>query len=211
MKRFENRIEAGRSLADALHEYAHRKDVVVLGLPRGGVVPAFEVAKKLELPLDIIVVRKIGAPDDPELALGAFSEDGVVFFNTDVMHMLGLRRVDLQDAIDAKVQEVEDRRQLFRKGRMPLDLKGKTALIIDDGVATGATIRAAVMSAKKRGAAKVVVGLPVAPIEFKETISSDVDALCILNQPQTFQGVGYFYDDFLQVEDADVLKLLHLS
>lgn len=209
MKRFENRIEAGRMLADALQDYASKNNAVVLGLPRGGVVPAFEIAKKLQLPLDIIIVRKIGAPYDPELALGPFSEDGVIFFNTDVMHMLGLRRIDLQDAIDAKAQEVEDRRQLFRKGQMPLDLNGKTAIIVDDGVATGATMRAAVMSAKKRGAAKIVIALPVAPIEFNEAIGSEVDEMCILNQPDEFPGVGYFYNDFLQVEDSDVLHLLH--
>lgn len=210
MAQFKNRVQAGRLLADALVDYADDPHTVVIGLPRGGVVPAFEVAKKLDLPLDVIIVRKIGVPFQPELAAGALSEDGIMLFNQDVMSLLGLTRQDMQGIIDEKLQEAAQRRVLFRAGKAPLDLTDKTVIIIDDGVATGATLRVAIATAKKRGAKRIVVALPVAPTGFKSQIESEADEIIVLYESELFPGVGYFYDDFLQVEDQDVLDLLHL-
>ena len=209
MVHFKDRVQAGRLLAEALKKYADDPQAVVLGLPRGGVVPAFEVAQLLHLPLDVIIVRKIGAPFEPELALGALTEDGNILFNRDVMAMLGLVRHDVQDIVDEKLKEAEQRRVLFRAGNKPLDLSGKTAIIIDDGVATGATLRVAVTAAKKRGAERIVVALPIAPAGFKSEIEPEADEVIVLHESEVFPGVSYFYDNFLQVEDQDVVHLLH--
>lgn len=209
MAQFKNRIQAGELLAQSLHGYLRASNTVVIGLPRGGVVPAFEVAKLLQLPLDIIIVRKIGAPFESELAVGAISEDGNTVFNRDVMATLGLSRADLQDILDEKLKEIELRRRMFRAGKKPMDLTGKTAIIIDDGVATGATLRVAIMAAKKRGASRIVIALPVAPADFKDQVAADVDEVLVLHESVFFPGVGYFYDEFIQIEDQEVLDLLH--
>ena len=209
--RFKNRIFAGQMLAEALKKYNHDPEAVVIGLPRGGVVPAYEIAHQLGLPLDIIIVRKIGAPFEPELAVGALSEDGIILFNDDVLDMLRLTREDMRDAVAQKLEEASKRRILFRAGKEPIDLHGKTVIIVDDGVATGATLRVAIKTAKKRGAHRIVVALPVAPTEFKSQIASEVDEAIILSESDFFPGVGYFYDVFQQVEDQEVLHLLHIS
>lgn len=209
MAQFKDRVEAGNLLADKLLKYAHDPNTVVLGLPRGGVVPAYEVAKRLDIPLDIIIVRKIGLPFDPELALGAITEDDVIIYNDDVLSLIGIDRKAIHKLVDAQRNEIARRVALFRDEKKPLDLKGKTAILIDDGVATGATVRAAIMSAKKRGAARIVVALPVAPTSFKDEISTIADEIVILYTMPSFPGISYFYDNFLQVDDNYVLHLLH--
>lgn len=208
MFRFHDRSQAGALLAQALHAYAHNKHAIVIGLPRGGVVVAYEIAKKLHLPLDIIVPRKIGAPMQPELAVGAVTEDGSVLYNQDVMQQLGLRPADLAATIEAEVQEARRRINVFRAHKPPLDLHGETVIMVDDGVATGATMRAALESARHKGAQYIILALPVAPPEFRGTVASAVDEVVILQEPEFFPSVGYFYERFDQTEDQEVIKLL---
>ncbi len=208
MIRFKDRKQAGKLLADGLQSFAGKKDTIVIGLPRGGVVPAYEVAQKLHVPLDVIVPRKVGAPLQPELAVGAVTEDGTVLFNEHVLFKFGLKPEDVSDIVAHERNEAQRRIALFRKNKPPLDLHNKVVIIVDDGVATGATMRAAIASAKKRGAGKIVLALPVAPTGFKNQIQVDVDEVVILQEPDFFPAVGYFYDDFKQVEDDQVVKLL---
>lgn len=211
MIRFKNRTQAGQLLADALQKYAHLPDTIVIGLPRGGVVPAYEIAHKLGLPLDVIVPRKIGTPLQPELAVGAVTEDGTVLFNEHVMYKFGLRPEDVHDTIKREQMEFQRRIALFRKNKPPLDLQNKTVILVDDGVATGATMRASIASAKRRGAQKIILALPVAPIGFRKLIEPEVDAMAILQEPEFFPAVGYFFNDFTQVEDEQVVALLHVA
>lgn len=208
MIRFKDRKEAGQQLAKQLERYKNRPDVVVIGLPRGGVVNAFEVAQALKVPLDVIVPRKIGAPLQPELAVGAVTEDGALLFNEDVLEMIRVKKEDVKHIIEAEKKEAQRRIAMFRKDKPPLDLHGKTAILIDDGVATGATMRAAIRSAQKKGAEHIVLALPVAPQRFRDTIAKEVDEIVILDEPDFFPAVGYFYQDFTQTEDEEVIELL---
>ncbi len=208
MNRFKDRHQAGQLLAQALQQYAHSPETVVIGLPRGGVVTAYEVAQALDLPLDVIVPRKLGAPLQPELAVGAVTEDGLVLFNAEVMHKFGLHEKDMQPTIDQQIKEAQRRIALFRKDRPPLDLHGKTVIMVDDGVATGATMRAAIQSARAKGAERIILALPVAPIRFRESIKDAVDGIVILQEPAFFPAVGYFYEQFAQTEDDEVVRLL---
>lgn len=208
MNRFKDRKDAGRLLAQALLKYKNDTHAIVIGLPRGGVVPAAEVAKLLHLPLDVIVPRKIGAPLQPELAIGAAAEDGTVLYNQDVMQMLGLVPEDVQYIVNAEVKEAQRRVRLFRNNRPPLDLHGKTAIIVDDGVATGATMHAALLSARKKGAQRIVLALPVAPPDFRAMIANDVDEIVILKEAAFFPGISFFYEEFEQVPDDVVVSLL---
>lgn len=205
-----NRKEAGKSLADALKEYKNKPDTIVLGLPRGGVVPAFEIAQQLDLPMDIIVTRKIGAPFQPELAVGALTQEGKAIFN-DQLTILGLSQEQLEPII--KQERIEGKRRLerYRPGRTPLALKGKTALIIDDGIATGATTRAAIESARELGARKIVVAVPVAPPDTAEQLAKEVDEFICLATPELFGAVGQFYKEFAQTEDEEVIALMKQS
>ncbi len=211
MIRFKDRKQAGKLLADALQGYANKPDTIVIGLPRGGVVLAYEIAQKLNLPLDVIVPRKVGVPLQPELAVGAVTEDGTVLFNDHVMLKFGLKPEDVQNIVNKELQESQRRIAMFRKGKPPLDLHNKKVVLVDDGVATGATMRAAIASAEKRGAQEIILALPVAPIGFKEAVRSNVDGMVILQEPVFFPAVGYFYDDFTQVEDDQVVKLLDMK
>ncbi len=211
MNRFKDRHSAGQLLARALQSYARDPHAIVIGLPRGGVVTAYEVTKALDLPLDVIVPRKLGAPGQPELAVGAVTEDASVLFNNDIMIRLGLKPQDLDHIVDAQIKEAQRRIALFRKDRPPLDLHGKTAIIVDDGVATGATMRAAIKSACAKGAERIILALPVAPIRFRDSIQDAVDEIIILQEPEFFPAVGYFYEQFAQTEDDEVVRLLEQS
>jgi predicted phosphoribosyltransferase len=207
--RFKNRKQAGQLLAQELQKYAYNKNVIVIGLPRGGVVPAYEIAKVLHAPLDVIVPRKIGAPFQPELAVGAVTENGTVLFNESVMNKFGLTLNDVSDIIQREQQEAQRRIALFRKNKLPLNLENKIVILVDDGVATGATMRAAIASARQRGAQQIVLALPVAPSDFRKMVQDEVDDVVILYEPDFFPAVGYFYDDFAQVQDDEVVKLLN--
>lgn len=205
---FKDRVDAGKLLAQQLLEYKDKPEVIVLGLPRGGVVTAFEIAKILDVPLDIVVPRKIGAPLNPELAVAAIAEDGSIIINDQLMNNLGLQLDDLQDLITTEKQEAARRMKLYRIGRPPLELAGKTVILVDDGIATGATMRAAISSVRSRGAKSIVVAVPVAPPDAIEEIRSEVEDLVCLFMTENFLGIGDFYDEFSQTKDQEVIDLM---
>ncbi|MCV7346555.1 phosphoribosyltransferase [Mycolicibacterium rhodesiae] len=207
MQRFADRADAGRQLAESLAGYRDA-DVLVLGLPRGGVPVAFEVAKALAAPLDVLVVRKLGVPGQPELAFGAIGEDGVRVINEAV-----LRHVVISDAEIAEV-DAEQRTELarrvarYRGGKTPLPLAGRVVLIIDDGFATGSTARAACLVARARGAAKVVLAAPIGAPDTIAELRSYADEVVCPGAPRNFSAVGQGYDDFRQTSDEQVTALL---
>jgi predicted phosphoribosyltransferase len=198
-------------LAEKLGQYRDRGDVIVLALPRGGVVTGFEVARLLNVPLDVLIVRKIGFPGQEELAAGAVSETGSVVFNRDIMAMGGLSEEFLQREVERQKQEIDRRVALYRSGRGLAGLEGRTVILIDDGVATGATVKAAVAALKQEKLAKLVLALPVAPPETVNVLRAMVDELVCLETPQYFMAVGAHFQDFTQVTDQEVVELLHRS
>ncbi len=204
---FKDRVEAGKKLAAALSEFKG-EDAVVLGIPRGGVVVANEVAKGLGAPLDIVVTRKIEAPGEPEYALGAVTQEGDVIIDRQAAESLGAGKEYLDGQIRQKREEVKDRLRTLR-GDVPYPhLEGKVVIIVDDGIATGSSVGAAVMSVKKRGPKKVVVATPVAPASTVEMLSEDGTKVVCLETPGDFLAIGEFYSDFDQVEDAEVRRIL---
>lgn len=207
---FRDRIDAGQRLADALRPY-HGSDAVVLGIPRGGVPVAAEVARLLGLPLDIVVARKLGAPGQPELAIGAVTANGGLYLNHDLIRDLGVDQAYLDSAVERKRAEARDRESRFRGGRPGPALAGRIAIVVDDGLATGATIRAAVQSVRHAGPAKLVVAVPVGAIESCASLRSEVDELVCLWTPDDFMAVGQFYDDFSPTEDDEVERILRAA
>jgi putative phosphoribosyl transferase len=204
---FKDRVEAGKRLAEALKSF-RGKDVVVLGIPRGGVVVANEVAKVLGAPLDIVVTRKIEAPGEPEFALGAVTQEGDVVIDRQTAESLGATPQYLNDQIRRKREEVNDRMRRLRGDAPYPELEGKVVLIIDDGIATGKSITAAVISVKKRKPKEVVVAVPVAPREAIETLSAEGTRVVCLQTPGSFFAIGEFYRDFDQVDDAEVIRIM---
>lgn len=204
---FKDREEAGKELARALVEFRGR-NVMVLGMPRGGVVVAREVAEALGVPLDIVVTRKIGAPGEPEFALGAITQEGDVIVDSRAAESVGATTEYLQGEARRKKSEVKERMRSLR-GDMPYpSLEGKTVIIVDDGMATGNSMRAAVQSVRKRGPREVVVAVPVAPQEAVAELSREGTRVVCLEQPRFFFAIGEFYKDFEQVEDSEVRELL---
>lgn len=205
---FEDRQDAGRQLAGRLGGLGPA-DPVVLALPRGGVPVAAEVARALGAPLDLVLVRKIGAPGQEELAAGAVvdGEDGIVF-NDGVLRSLGMRPEHFAPAIRRKLAEIEERRQSYLAGREPLPLVGRTAILVDDGIATGATVRAALKALRRRGPARIVLAVPVAPPEVLAGLRPLVDELVCLDAPLGFWAVGAHYRRFDQTPDAEVVALM---
>jgi putative phosphoribosyl transferase len=204
---FADRTDAGKLLAEHLGRFAV-EDVVVLGLPRGGVPVAAEVAAALEAPLDVIVVRKLGVPFQPELAMGAIGEDGARVINDEVVGLAHITRKELAAAEARERPELERRARRFRAAGPRIDLQGRTALIVDDGIATGSTARAACQVARAHGAAKVVLAAPVAPSDVARRFDGVVDELVVCATPEPFYGVGQFYTDFSQTSDEEVVDLL---
>jgi putative phosphoribosyl transferase len=207
---FRDRVDAGRQLARRL-ETLDRDRLIALGLPRGGVVIASEVAAALEIPLDVVVVRKLGVPFQPELAMGAIGEDGVRVIDQRVVGAAGIRDRQIQMVEERERLELARRARMFRGGRPRLDLTGATALILDDGIATGSTARAAVEVAKKLGAARVVVAAPVTSVEAVRVLSEVADQVVYLTAPPGFLAIGEFYSDFSATSDTEVVKLLGSS
>ena len=205
--RFRNREEAGRRLAAELERFAG-DDLVVLGLPRGGVPVAYWVAEALDAPLDVIVVRKLGVPFQPELAMGAIGEGGARVINTMVTEAAAVSDEDIAEVEARELAELEHRVHEFRRGRPRVDLTGKTAVIVDDGIATGSTAKAACPVARQLGAARVVLAAPVAPVEAEQRLADSADELVVVATPEPFFGVGQFYDDFGQTPDHEVVELL---
>ena len=205
---FANRTEAGRLLAEKLGEYADRSDVIVLGLPRGGVPVAYEVAERLRAPLDVFIVRKLGVPGFEELAAGAIASGGVRVLNQDVMRAIPHAH-EVIEAVSAKeTAELERREQLYREGRAAPQVRDRTVILVDDGLATGASMRAAVKALRHSGAAKIVVAVPVGPPDTCREIKEEADETICLSTPEFFQAVGQYYEDFSQTSDDDVRELL---
>jgi predicted phosphoribosyltransferase len=205
---FANRTEAGRLLVEKLVKYAGRDDVIVLGLPRGGVPVAFEVAHRLGAPLDVFIVRKLGVPGFEELAAGAIASGGVRVLNEDVMRSIP----HADEAIDAvtirETAELERREQIYREGRPAPQLRDRIVILVDDGLATGATMRAAIEALRQSGAAKIVVAVPVGPQDTCRELEEEADETICLSTPEFFQAVGQYYEDFSQTSDEDVRELL---
>ena len=204
---FANRADAGRALADRLSALKLR-DPVVVGLPRGGVVVAAEVARILEAPLDIVVVRKVGAPWNPELALGAVGEGRVLVRNEDILRVVGLGEAAFRVAAQEAAAQVETRSLRLRGGRPPLEARGRNVILVDDGIATGATAEAAIRVLKAQGAARVVLAVPVATPDAVAHLRTSADEVIVVDAPPELGAIGAWYADFSEVTDDQVLALL---
>lgn len=205
---FHDRAEAGRLLADKLADYAGRSDVVVLGLPRGGVPVAFEVARQLHAPLDVFLVRKLGVPGYEELAMGALATGGVRVLNADVVRALGISE-DIIESVAAKEQDELERRERVYRGNHPsLDVGGRIVILVDDGLATGSTMRAAAAALRQQGPARIVIAVPVGAQETCGELRAEVDEIVCLRTPEPFHAVGLWYKNFSQTTDQEVRELL---
>ena len=207
MKRFVDRSEAGRALAAHLMEYADG-DTIVLALPRGGVPVAFEIAVALDVRMDVLIVRKIGVPWNPEYALGAIASDGIVVLDETLMNELGLSRADLASILWAESRELKRREKLYRGNEPYPELEDHTVLLVDDGLATGSTMLAAVKVVRTRRPRRVVVAVPIASIEACSGLERVADRTVCVETPEPFFGVGVWYEDFSQTSDEQVLALL---
>jgi putative phosphoribosyl transferase len=205
--RFRDRADAGRQLAWRLQQYRTEAPVVV-GLPRGGVPVAAEVARALEAPLDVLVVRKLGCPWQPELALGAIGEAGAMVLNPALITSIGLAPQDLAGVIGAERGELERRLARYRGTRPAVPVAGRTVIVVDDGLATGATARAAIRVLRQRGARRIVLAVPVAPPETVKALGAVADEVVALETPRAFLAIGQCYDDFAQTSDQEVTRLL---
>jgi predicted phosphoribosyltransferase len=205
---FRDRTDGGRQLAAALTPFAGRPDVLVLALPRGGVPVAFEVARALGTPLDVFLVRKLGTPGRPELAMGALASGGVRVLSREVIAAMGVSRDEIDATVEREWRELDRRERAYRGERSAPDVRGLVAIVVDDGLATGATMRAAVAALRREGAARIIVAVPVAA---RETVAEFRDAglevVCV-REPDPFLAVAQWYDDFSQTTDADVRTLL---
>jgi predicted phosphoribosyltransferase len=208
---FLDRREGGRKLAARLAGFGGRNDIAVLALPRGGIPVGYEVARELGAPLDVFVVRKLGVPGHEELAMGAIASGGAVSVNREVVTALGISERDLNELAEAEAAEVTWREELYREGRRPLDLRGRTVLVVDDGLATGSTMMAAILALRELGPSRVVVAVPVAPAETCRDLEDQADEVICLETPDPFFAVGQFYRDFSQVSDQEVRRLLRLA
>lgn len=211
MKIFKDRTSAGKLLAKHLKQYKGQGNTIVLGIPRGGVVVAHEVVKELNLPLDILVTRKIGAPNQPELALGAVDADGEVIWEENLLKGTGFSKEELREFINLELAELKRREETFRHGKKPLDLKEKIIILVDDGIATGSTTLAAINYLIRHQVKKIILAIPVASKESIEKIARQLGKfgeVLSLETPEYFQAVGQFYYQFEPVEDREVIQLL---
>jgi putative phosphoribosyl transferase len=207
-RRFRDRVDAGRLLAGELGEFARRPDVIVLGVPRGGVVVAFQVAAALGVPMDVLTVRKLGVPGHQELAMGAVGSGGVCVLNADVIAELGITEAEIRAATTRERLEVERRERLYRGGAPSPDLRDRVVLIVDDGIATGATTRAAIDAVYAQAAKQVVIAVPVAPAQTCAELAPRVDELVCLMAPVGFISVGSWYEEFSACSDDTVRELV---
>jgi len=204
---FKDRVDAGKILAEKLSKYAAEKPLV-LGLPRGGVPVAFEVAKALKAPLDVYIVRKLGVPGHEELAMGAIATGDVRVLNESVIGPLQISKEAIETETKKEKEELKRRERVYRSGRAPLVVANRTVLLIDDGIATGSTIKAAIAALKKQKAAKIIVGVPVAPSSTIEELKKEVDDLVCVSTPDFFIAISVWYDEFPQTTDEQVRELL---
>ena len=205
---FADRQDAGRQLAEALADYREQNDTIVLGLPRGGVITASEVAKALKLPLDIVVPRKIGFPGNPELAIGAVTEDGEEILHEEMLKHYDIDEAYLRGEVDKERAEAKRRLKAYRGDKKPLVLQGKTAIVVDDGVATGATMMAALTSCRAKQAAAIIAAVPVIATDTISKLEALSDKVIWLHAPLFFGSVGSFYTDFPQTTDDEVIEQL---
>jgi putative phosphoribosyl transferase len=205
---FADRAEAGRELASHLRSYANRDDVIVLGTPRGGVPVALEVAKALAAPLDVLVLRKLGVPGREELAFGAIASEDVRILDPYIVQSLGLTPADIERVTWVEKQELRRRERRYRAGRPPLEVSGLTVILVDDGIATGSSMLAAIRALRQMHPAAIVIAAPVAPHATCTRLRPEVDELVCLATPEPFYGVGQFYADFSEVSDNEVTDLL---
>ncbi len=208
---FADREEAGRALAARLRKYAGRSDVVVLALPRGGVPVGYEVARTLGAPLDVFLVRKLGVPGREELALGAIGTGGSIVLNQDVVEALRIPREEIARIVTRERRELERRERLYRGDRPPLSLEDKTVILVDDGIATGASMRVAIAALHARNPARIVVAVPLGPAETCAQLARFANEVVCVRTPEPFAGVGAWYDDFRQLDDDEVRTLLRHS
>jgi putative phosphoribosyl transferase len=205
---FRDRAEAGAFLARKLAAHAGRQDTVVLALPRGGVPVAFEVAKSLNAPLDVFIVRKLGVPGQEELAMGATATGRVRVLDQDIITTLGISDEVLDSVIAKEERELERREELYRGDRPPCQIEGKTVILVDDGLATGSTMRAAVLALRRRKPARVIAAVAVAAVSTCEEFKDEVDEIVCATTPKPFYAVGQWYEDFSQTTDGEVQELL---
>ena len=205
---FRDRSHAGRALAGMLARYAGRPDVVVLALPRGGVPVGYEVARALGAPLDVFVVRKLGVPGHEELAMGAIASGGVRIVSENVVEALNISDRVIATVAAAEARELERRERLYREGRLFPDVRGRTLILVDDGLATGSSMRAAAAALRSLGAARIVAAVPVAPKESCDALRELVDEVVCARVPERFMAVGEWYEDFSQTSDEEVSELL---
>lgn len=208
LQKFRNRTEAGKLLAGQLTDYANRSDVLVLGLPRGGVPVAYEVAKELDAPLDVCLVRKLGVPGHKELAMGAIAAGGVRVINENVIDWLRISPSTINEVAAMEIRELDRRSHIYRGNRPLPKVKNHTIILVDDGIATGATIRAAISTLKKQKPRKLVVAVPVAGVSTCEELEAEVDEVVCILKPEDLYAIGLWYEDFQQTTDAEVCELL---
>jgi putative phosphoribosyl transferase len=208
---FTDRRDAGLQLAEKLKHYKDRKEVLVLALPRGGVVTAFEIARAVGVPLDVLIVRKIGFPGQAELAIGALSETGAVALNESIISYGRISKKYIEDAIAVQKEEIARRIRLYRGGKRLEKLEGKTIILVDDGVATGATMKAAIATLKDEKTERIVVTIPVSPPETADELRALADEFVCLCTPSDFMAVGNYYRDFSQITDEQVAEILKES
>ena len=208
MDKYIDRQQAGRVLVSLLNKYANQPNVIVLALPRGGVPVAYEIATALSLPLDVFIVRKLGLPGHEEFAMGAIASGGTIVFNESVAHDLHLQQAAVDAVIESEMNELTRREQLYRGNRPLPDLLGKIIILVDDGIATGSTMLAAIHALKKQKPANMIVAVPVAALATCQTMASLVDKLICPLQPVNFYAVGLWYENFSQTTDDDVINLL---
>lgn len=208
---FRNREEAGRILADKLSQYRNDPTALILALPRGGVAVGYQLSLALHLPLDVFITRKIGAPGNPEYAIGAVAETGSCSLNQEAVNSFGLSRHELDRLIHAQEKEIARRKNLYRQGRPLPQLTGRTVLLVDDGIATGSTFMASALAIRSLQPRLLVGVIPVGPPSTIRAVRAHVDELVILMTPEPFEAVGNFFIDFTQVEDRDVIQYLNLA
>lgn len=208
---FLNRVDAGRQLARMLARYANQEDVLVLGIPRGGVPVAFEVARAIHAPLDILLVRKLGVPGQRELAMGAIASGGARIINRRLIAELGVTEDQVAETIADQQAELQRREELYRGVRPGIPIQGKTVILVDDGIATGSSMLAGIEALRTLRPQKIVVAVPVAPTHADADFSGIADEFICLDQPEDFYGIGQFYHDFAQVDDLEVRALLESS
>jgi len=208
---FRDRPQAGQLLSKKLAGYANREDVIVLALPRGGVPVAREIARSLRAPLDVFLVRKLGVPGQEELAMGAIASGGVRILNQDIVQAMGIPAHVIDSVTSTEVQELARRERLYRGDRPAPDVMGRTVILVDDGLATGATMRAAVAALRRMKPSRIVIAVPIAAVPTRQEFAREVDEIVCLHTPEPFFSVGFWYDDFSQTTDEDIREMLEFE